>query len=271
MAVTCIEAQEGMVLTNGVVFGTTIYLADGTDPATFYNITKEEYKLLVSQNAESNAADFWDEFTNLGERADYSYAFANWSQSTINPGAVLIANKAIYMFMNCKNLTDASNIHIIIKNDNPSMQGFCMGSLLMTQPPNIAFKKKDGTAVAVTKTWISAFANCVKMESCCVYLGDGTQNPVTTRNSMQNTFVNCDALKDLIFEGKGSPIYLDLSDCKELSHESMQSLKSALMDVSEATSGNYDIKISAETAALLSEEEVAEFAALGWDLVTVEK
>ncbi len=36
-------ADEGKVLTNGEIYGKQIYLAEGVDPATFYEITDEEY------------------------------------------------------------------------------------------------------------------------------------------------------------------------------------------------------------------------------------
>ena len=38
-----IYANEDMILTNGEIYGTVIYLADGIDPSVFYEISKEEY------------------------------------------------------------------------------------------------------------------------------------------------------------------------------------------------------------------------------------
>ena len=42
-----IYADEGKVLTNGETYGKQIYLADGVDPATFYEITDEEYAKIL--------------------------------------------------------------------------------------------------------------------------------------------------------------------------------------------------------------------------------
>ena len=43
-----IYADEGKVLTNGKIFGKTIYLAEGEDEKSFWEISDEEYeKTLV--------------------------------------------------------------------------------------------------------------------------------------------------------------------------------------------------------------------------------
>lgn len=41
-----IEAAEGHILTNGEVYGRTIYLAEGKTEEGFYEITSEEYGAL---------------------------------------------------------------------------------------------------------------------------------------------------------------------------------------------------------------------------------
>ena len=270
MSVKILKASDGKYLTNGVVICKVVRLAEGTKQSNWYEITKEEYDWLTHKEAVEDPL-FWDDFTNTGNRTDYSYAFANWSQSEIIPSNTLRADKVVYMFMECKNLMNADKIKVLVKNNNPSMQGFCMGNVKMINSPSVMFRKSDGLPTPVVRTWVSAYANCVSMESCSIYLGDGTQDPIGMRNSMQNTFVNNKSLKHLTFEGKGSPLYLDLSDCKELSYESMMSLRDSLMDVSSASSGNYDIKIAAESFALLNDEDKSSFGVLGWNLVVMDE
>lgn len=47
-----ITASEGKILTNGEVYGTTIFLAEGVDKSTFYEIPREEYDaMLEAQSA----------------------------------------------------------------------------------------------------------------------------------------------------------------------------------------------------------------------------
>lgn len=42
-----IKASDGMVLTNGTIFGKTIYLAEGLNESDFHEITREEYGKLT--------------------------------------------------------------------------------------------------------------------------------------------------------------------------------------------------------------------------------
>lgn len=43
---TIITATDGHVLTDGSVYGKTLYLADGVDASAFYEITDEEYAAM---------------------------------------------------------------------------------------------------------------------------------------------------------------------------------------------------------------------------------
>lgn len=40
-------AEDGMVLTDGVIYGTVIYLAEGKNASDFCEITKDEYELIL--------------------------------------------------------------------------------------------------------------------------------------------------------------------------------------------------------------------------------
>ena len=44
-----LNAEEGMLLTDGVVYGTAIYLAEGADPDRYYQISREEYGAILAQ------------------------------------------------------------------------------------------------------------------------------------------------------------------------------------------------------------------------------
>ena len=50
---TKIIASEGMILTNGEIYGSEIFLATGVSADDFHEITKEEYEtILAEQNPE---------------------------------------------------------------------------------------------------------------------------------------------------------------------------------------------------------------------------
>ncbi|MBR5152233.1 MAG: hypothetical protein IKW60_01700 [Clostridia bacterium] len=40
---TVLHATEGKLLTDGTIYGKEIFLAEGTDPASFYEISEQEY------------------------------------------------------------------------------------------------------------------------------------------------------------------------------------------------------------------------------------
>lgn len=55
-----LKASEGMILTDGEIFGRIIFLADGTNPDAFTEITEEQYAEIMAEddpNAEDTATD----------------------------------------------------------------------------------------------------------------------------------------------------------------------------------------------------------------------
>ncbi len=47
-------AKEGKIFTNGEIYGSVIYLADGLSADGFYEITKEEYENILEREVENN-------------------------------------------------------------------------------------------------------------------------------------------------------------------------------------------------------------------------
>lgn len=44
-------ADEGMILTDGDVYGTQIFLAEGVNEKQFYEITKQEYEKIMNEES----------------------------------------------------------------------------------------------------------------------------------------------------------------------------------------------------------------------------
>ena len=52
-----LKADEGMVLTNGTDYGRTIYLADGVDGSTYYQITEAEYFAFLAAQQDQEVSE----------------------------------------------------------------------------------------------------------------------------------------------------------------------------------------------------------------------
>lgn len=65
MSVKKIEASEGMILTNGEIYGREIYLPEGINTEGFYEITEEEYETL-QMGEEAEVEDYKEALEKLG-------------------------------------------------------------------------------------------------------------------------------------------------------------------------------------------------------------
>ena len=45
-------ADEGKILTDGEIYGSTVYLSEGRNPSDFYEITEKEYSEVLEKIAE---------------------------------------------------------------------------------------------------------------------------------------------------------------------------------------------------------------------------
>ena len=51
---TSIKAKEGYILTNGEIYGTEIFLAEGMSADDFREISKEEYEAIMKEQERMN-------------------------------------------------------------------------------------------------------------------------------------------------------------------------------------------------------------------------
>ena len=57
MARTILTASEGMMLTDGEIYGSKIFLAEGRSAEEFYEIPLEEYEKLMEQEEQADGED----------------------------------------------------------------------------------------------------------------------------------------------------------------------------------------------------------------------
>ena len=211
-------------------------------------------------------SEHWDIIQDDGERRDYSYAFANWRASKITPKHIIKAEKIMYAFINCKQLTDCSDIIIEVISSAPQMMYVFTNCVKMIFPPTI------NISAAIVKTYISMYAGCQSLESVKVYWGNGTSDPVTQRNSCQNMFFKCYSLKEIDFgaENTGSPLNLDLSYAADLSTASVSSLLNSLQTIPEGSSGKHEITIASQLYEKIETENpelINGFVTKGWTIL----
>ena len=62
-----LTADEGMVLTNGTDYGRIVWLAEGADPAAYYQITEAEYNARMEADPdEAGVEDYKAALARLG-------------------------------------------------------------------------------------------------------------------------------------------------------------------------------------------------------------
>ena len=60
-----LEASEGMIYTNGEIYGRKIYLAEGLTSDGFYEINEEEYE-RIQADEEASIEDYQEALDKLG-------------------------------------------------------------------------------------------------------------------------------------------------------------------------------------------------------------
>ena len=261
------KSPENYVFYNGVTMTNTIY-CNGDVPANWL-LVKVDKQTIDTIVDDGQTPEWWNNIQQNGERFDYSYAFCNSGYAVLKPIHPIKATNVMYMFMGCNVLENASNILIHITSEKPNMMYVCANCNSMKKPPLFNFLN-----VPIVKTYISMYAGCYSLECASVYWGDGTADPVTERSSCQNMFFKCWKVKDLDFgkENTGSPTNLDLSYCKDLTSDSVDSLQKSLLTIPEGSYGTYEITLATKTVENLTANypEILEgFTAKGWTIKSV--
>ena len=177
----------------------------------------------AGKKAECDA--FWDVFQQNGEPSNYYYAFAygKFTDENYNPKHPII----------CKSGSTAAG----------SM--FYNSTITNTKVP-----------ITIPGASTQTFGNCSALKT--IPLLTLTEN--TTYN---NTFAYCSALEDITIDGVIGQNGLDFSACKNLSHDSLQSI---LRSLENKTSGTFTLKLGAANIEKLPPSAIVSTSRKGWTL-----
>ena len=193
--------------------------------------------------------EFWDEFQQKGNRADYYMAFAGlghtcWNEKTFNPKYTFRPKQLQYMFYNPKlpdvyPVLERNGITIDVSGVLNATYGF-QDAALTTRFPPLKFSNS-------INTYLGLFKGCVSLETIdYLYISDG--------KSLQDTFLNCHSLKNI--EIGGVINYSDVNfQWSPLSLESMKSIITHLKDLTgSANEGKYKLTFSQDCWRVLDND-----------------
>ena len=203
---------------------------------------------------------FWDSYQENGTTITYARAFAGdrWNDKNFTPKYDIIATSIAYMFQG----TGIADIPAALER-----QGVIFDSSRATNV-TYAFNSNKITRVPVVSTvsasdlntlfgWATSIVTIEKL----ILKEDGTQK------FADNVFHTCNALENIVIEGKIGTNGFNVSWSTKLTHDSLISIINALKDYSEDTSGTtWAITLGTTNLAKLTDAEKAIATQRGWTL-----
>lgn len=167
----------------------------------------------------------WDNLQKYGTRRHYvnAFSYSGWNDKNYNPKYPIAPNNA----------EGVANIFY--------------------QNPDVTDTKVSITAYGSARL---AFYSCTNLKRIPKFIFNNTTN-------LDRTFYGCSALEELYCEGELAINGLDLSSCKELTHDSLMSVINCLAPTSTAMS----VTLGTTNLAKLTNEEKAIATEKGWSLV----
>lgn len=181
---------------------------------------------------------FWDTFQAKGERGIYNYAFSGdaWTEDTFKPKYDLVPSQAYSMFMYHGYQRDINPTPIIDLKGALERAGVTLDTSKSTDVKRIFYVSSSITRIPTIsfescRDTTEAFRTCTSLVSIdkIILKNDGT-------NTFSNTFRDCPALTEVIFDGVIGQNGLDLHWSTNLSKESIKSIIKALSPKTEGMS-----------------------------------
>ncbi len=230
---------------------------------------------VYEKGKQSGLDEFWDMFQANGQKRCYAYAFSEpvgalvnyistWSKGFTPKYPIEYDSlNSAFAYFNKANSTPVDMVDFFSDN-------------------NIVFTPYDALTFGVTINGIFQQANVSRTpplnfggasaQSAFYYCSNlvtvGTLTifkPSSTVNC-NNSFYYCSKLQNITFEGQFCPTNLNFQ-WSPLTIESLRSLINALEDKSSATSGTYKVTVGSANLAKLTETDLQNIQAKGWQFV----
>jgi hypothetical protein len=209
--------------------------------------------------------EFWDTYQRNGTRKVYYSAFKYWRPAAFAPKYDLRPTNASSMFESFGAQEFAEKCDLVERLAE------CGITLDTSQCENLdtmfysSYMTRIGTidARGTTKSLSGLFYNMYYLETIEKFIikEDGTTVFTNT------TIYSCSKLKNLTIEGVIGTNGLYLSNCKQLTHDSLMSVINALQDKTTDTSGTtWKITLGSDNIAKLTEDELEIIEKKGWQV-----
>lgn len=237
-------------------------------------IPPDEGKVLskVTVNVDVPSEDtyhqlFWNNYQCFGDRVDYEKAFYNaghtiWIADMIQPIYDFTVNIANSMF---RGLTDLTDFNTFLEDRNVTFN-------FILSPQNQALASAGYMFSGCTSLKSVVGLNCEKV-STIIYMFNSCHNLETVHlKNLQKTtnidgvFNQCYVLKNLTIENGEISSNINLGDSSQLTDLSIDSIETALVDLTGQTSKN--IILNKAVIERMSDEQKLKFTNKNWTIVS---
>ena len=222
----------------------------------------ENQKKVFDAGKKSEYDAFWDLFQQNGSRTKYSCSFGSgWNNDNFRPKYSMRPTTAYMMFFNNSgefiNVDDfdawCKENNIIIDFSNCTTCTYAISTFHAKKFGTLNF----GKATALQNLFYSHDASAGVVEIDNFVVSDKTV-------FADSTFQHAVNLTKLIINGTIASNNLNVSYCKNLTHESLMSIITALKDFSDA-GGSYKVTLGSDNIAKLTADELNIIESKGWD------
>lgn len=188
------------------------------------------YPIGVEDGKKAEYDALWNGIQNFGNRSNYYYGFSRWTAEYIRPKYKVTPTAVkgvVYMFYACTRLLKVEKDYFDFSQKESGADGgyfYTFSNCTSLQEiEDIGFQANPSTAAQ----YQHAFSYCTNLHTIAKIRSD-------ENTTYSNTFVRCDNLQNITFEGVIG-VNISFSDCVKLSENSIRNIIGCLSDSKERT------------------------------------